>query len=101
LEGRRVGWNIPGTSAILEVTFAIPAKAAAAGGSNTGRRPDHNDFLGVIMAKRHYTADSAFLLPFSPMLCVPSDVTGGCAFVPGVGHMADGISLSTITPSIG
>ena len=53
------------------------------------------------MAKRHYSADSAFLLPSSPMLSVRSDVTGGCAFVPGVGHMADGMSLSTIAPAIG
>jgi len=52
------------------------------------------------MAKRHYIADSAILLPSSPMLCVRSDVTGGCALVPGVGPTVDGTVLPSITPSI-
>jgi hypothetical protein len=52
------------------------------------------------MATDAYTADSALLLPSSSM-CVRSDVTGGCAFVPGVAPMADGLSLSTVIASIG
>ncbi len=51
------------------------------------------------MAKRHYTVDSAFLLPSCPLLQVRSSVTGGCAVVPGAGPMADGISLSVISAS--
>ena len=50
------------------------------------------------MATRHYNADSAFLLSSSPLLCVRSDVTGGCAFMPDVGPSAAGIShLATIS----
>ncbi|WP_407117266.1 hypothetical protein [Bradyrhizobium sp. LMG 9283] len=52
------------------------------------------------MAKRHYSADSAFHLPSCPVLGAQSDVTGG-AVVPGVGPMADGMSLFTITFAIG
>ena len=48
------------------------------------------------MAKRHYIADSAFLLP-SSLLCVRSNVTGGWAVMPDVGPMAGGISLFTAT----
>lgn len=51
------------------------------------------------MAKRQYIADSAFLLPSSPVLCVRPLVTGGCAFMPGAGPTANGISLSVITIS--
>ncbi|WP_439361113.1 hypothetical protein [Bradyrhizobium sp. DASA03007] len=52
------------------------------------------------MAKCHYIADSAILLPSFPMHCVRSDVTGGCALVPGVGSTADGMSLLAITITI-
>ncbi len=48
------------------------------------------------MAKRYYTADSAFLLPSSPLLYVRSSVTGDCAVLPGAGPTADDISLSII-----
>ncbi len=58
------------------------------------------DYLESTMAKRHYTADSAFLLPSSPLLCARSCVTGGCAVVPDVGRMADGISLSVSATTI-
>ncbi|WP_407118283.1 hypothetical protein [Bradyrhizobium sp. LMG 9283] len=52
------------------------------------------------MATDDYTADSAFLLPFPPML-VWSNVTSGCAIVPGFGCMANVNSRSTIITSIG
>ncbi len=52
------------------------------------------------MAKRYYTADSAFLLPSCPLLQVRSSVTGGCAVVPGAGPTAAGISLSVIIAAI-
>ncbi|WP_167561114.1 hypothetical protein [Bradyrhizobium sp. AS23.2] len=53
------------------------------------------------MATEAYTADSAFVLSSSAMPSVRSHVTGGCAFVPGVGQTARSMSFSTITPSIG
>lgn len=51
------------------------------------------------MASDDYTADSAIPLPSFPMLCVQSDAAGGCAFVPGVRPLADGMSVSTTIPS--
>lgn len=51
------------------------------------------------MAKRHYIADSAILLPSSPMLCVQSDVTGG-SFTPDLGPTVGGVSLLAITITI-
>jgi hypothetical protein len=48
------------------------------------------------MAKHHYSADSAFLVPSCPLFQVRSSVTGGCAVVPGVGPTADGIFRSVI-----
>ena len=46
------------------------------------------------MAKRHYNADSAFLLSSSPLPNVRSDVTG-CGLMPDVGSIAGGIALLT------
>ena len=50
------------------------------------------------MAKRHYNADSAFLLSSSP-LPYRSDVTG-CGLMPDVESIAGGIALLTITTII-
>ena len=51
------------------------------------------------MAKRHYNADSAFLLSSSPLPYVRSDVTG-FGLMPDVGSIAGGIALLTITTII-
>ncbi|BBZ96799.1 hypothetical protein LUI11_31700 [Bradyrhizobium diazoefficiens] len=51
------------------------------------------------MAKRHYIADSAILLPSSPMQCALSDGSGG-SFMPDLGPMVGGISLLAITFTI-
>ncbi|MEY9132715.1 hypothetical protein ACVMII_001621 [Bradyrhizobium diazoefficiens] len=51
------------------------------------------------MAKRHYIADSAILLPSSPMQCALSDGSGG-SFMPDLGPMVGGISLLAITLTI-
>lgn len=50
------------------------------------------------MAKRHYNADSAFLLSSSRLPDLRSDVTG-CGLMPDVGCMAGAIALLTITIS--
>ena len=76
--------------------FAIPCEAAAAGAGNTVDGLTTTTGLGVIMAKRHYNADSAFLLSSSPLPNVRSDVTG-CGLMPDVGSIAGSIALLTIT----
>jgi hypothetical protein len=52
---------------------------------------------------RRYIADSSFLFSSSLVPEVRSDTTGfgGCAVVPGIGRVADGMSISPIAPTIG
>jgi hypothetical protein len=77
-------------------------EAAADRCVNTRRQPNHNDFTGVIMAKIHYSADSA-PLPLPRLLyLVRSELIGTSrAPVGECGTATAGEAFPTTPPSIG